>query len=103
MSWGETVLCVVDALAPAAALDDKLPWSRVRAVEVVPLRKPDLADVFGRARVRKAVMKAVRPGVLMVEALHGELCRRGVRFGWSADGLLSGARTGTQTFSPWPS
>lgn len=31
-------------------------------------------------------MQAVRPGVLVVEALRGELCRTGVGFGWICDG-----------------
>ncbi len=66
----ETVLCVVDATAPAASLDDPLLRSQVRAADVVALSKPDLADVSGRTKVLEAV-KAVRPGAVVVEALHG--------------------------------
>lgn len=66
----ETVLCVVDATAPAAALDDPLQRSQLRAADVVALSKPDLVDAAGRARVRDAI-KAVRSGAVVVEALHG--------------------------------
>ena len=66
----ETVLCVVDASAPAASLDDPLLRSQLRAADVVALSKPDLADVSGRTKVLEAV-KAVRPGAVVVEALHG--------------------------------
>ena len=68
----ETVLCVVDATAPAAALDDPLLRSQVRAADVVALSKPDLVDADRIARVRDAV-RAIRPGAVVVEALHGAL------------------------------
>lgn len=41
---------MVDASAPAAALDDPLLRSQVRTADVVALVKPDLADILGRAR-----------------------------------------------------
>jgi G3E family GTPase len=66
----ETVLCVVDASAPAASLDDPLLRSQVRAADVVVLSKVDLADAAGCAAMRDAV-RAVRPGAVVVEALHG--------------------------------
>jgi G3E family GTPase len=66
----ETVLCVMDATAPATALDDPLLRSQVRAADVVALSKPDLADAAGRARLRDAI-RAVRPGAVMADALHG--------------------------------
>ena len=66
----ETVLCVVDASAPVATLEDPLLRSQMRAADVVALSKVDLVDACGLARVREAV-KAVRPGVAVVEALHG--------------------------------
>jgi G3E family GTPase len=68
----ETVLCVVDATAPASALDDPLLRSQLRAADVVALSKPDLVDAAGRARVRDAI-RAVRPGSVVVDALHGEV------------------------------
>jgi G3E family GTPase len=64
----ETVLCVVDASAPAASLEDPLLRSQVRAADVVALSKVDLAGSW--EAVRDAV-KAVRPGAVVVEALHG--------------------------------
>ena len=66
----ETVLCVVDASAPAAALDDPLLRAQLRAADVVALTRLDLAEADGAARVREAV-KAVRPGAVVVEAPHG--------------------------------
>ncbi len=66
----ETVLCVVDAAAPAAALEDPLLRSQVRAADVVALSKVDLADARGLAGVCAAV-KALRPGAVVVDALHG--------------------------------
>lgn len=64
----ETVLCVVDASAPASTLEDPLLRSQVRAADVVALSKLDLAG--SREPMRDAV-KALRPGAVMVEALHG--------------------------------
>ena len=66
----ETVLCVVDASAPAAALDDPLLRSQLRAADVVALSKPDLAGAAGCAAMRNAV-RAVRPGAVVVEVLYG--------------------------------
>jgi G3E family GTPase len=64
----ETVLCVVDASAPAASLEDPLLRSQVRAADVVALSKVDLAR--SSEPVRDAV-KALRPGAVVVEALQG--------------------------------
>ncbi len=66
----ETVLCVADATVPVASLDDPPLRSQLRAADVVALSKPDLADAEGLARLRDRV-RALRPGVVVVEALHG--------------------------------
>ena len=68
----ETVLCVLDAAAPAAALSDALLRSQLRAADVVALSKVDLADAAGRKRVRDAVA-AIRPAAVMVDAPHGQV------------------------------
>jgi len=68
----QTVLCVVDATAPVAMLDDALLRSQVRAGDVVALSKTDLADAAGHAEVRDAV-RAMRPAAVVVDALHGEV------------------------------
>ena len=44
----ETVLCVIDAAAPAASLDDPLLRAQLRSADVVVLSKIDLADVAER-------------------------------------------------------
>ncbi|WP_456728602.1 CobW family GTP-binding protein [Bradyrhizobium sp. USDA 3364] len=68
----ETVLCVVDATQPVAALDDALLRSQLRAADVVALSKVDLADAAACAVIRSAV-RAVRPATVVVDALHGEV------------------------------
>jgi G3E family GTPase len=68
----ETVLCVVDATAPAEALNDALLRSQLRAADVVALSKVDLADAAGRGRIRDAIA-AVRPTAVVVDALHGKV------------------------------
>ncbi len=68
----ETVLCVVDATAPAEALNDALLRSQLRVADIVALSKVDLADAVGRERVRAAVM-AAKPAAVVVDALHGEV------------------------------
>ncbi|QPF88370.1 GTP-binding protein [Bradyrhizobium genosp. L] len=68
----ETVLCVVDATQPVAALNDALLRSQLRAADVVALSKVDLADDATRIAMRDAV-RAVRPAAVVVDALHGEL------------------------------
>jgi G3E family GTPase len=68
----ETVLCVVDATAPAEALNDALLRSQLRAADVVALSKVDLADAAGRGRIRDAIA-AVRPTAVLVDALHGKV------------------------------
>lgn len=68
----ETVLCVVDASGPVAALDDALLRSQVRAADIVALSKADLVDAPALGQVRAAVA-AIRPGAVVVEAVHGEL------------------------------
>jgi G3E family GTPase len=64
----ETVLCVVDASAPAGSLQDPLLRSQVRAADIVALSKGDLAQ--SSEPVRDAV-KALRPGAVVVDTLHG--------------------------------
>ena len=68
----ETVLCVVDATAPAEALDDALLRSQLRAADVVALSKGDLTDAAGRERMRQAVT-AAKPAAVIVDALHGQV------------------------------
>jgi G3E family GTPase len=68
----ETVLCVVDATAPAKTLDDPLLRSQLRAADVVALSKVDLADAAGRERIRDAVT-TVRPAAVLVDAPHGQV------------------------------
>src|SRR5512143_3008828 len=68
----ETVLCVVDATTPAATLNDALLRSQLRAADVVALSKVALVDAARRAELADAV-RALRPGVVLVDALHGEV------------------------------
>ena len=68
----EAVLCVVDAAAPAAALDDALLRSQLRAADIVALSKVDLSDDPGCARIRAAVAKA-KPAAVIVDAPHGRV------------------------------
>lgn len=68
----ETVLCVVDATQPVAALNDALLRSQLRAADVVALSKVDLVDAAARAAMHDAV-RAVRPAAVVVDALHGEV------------------------------
>lgn len=68
----ETVLCVVDAMTPAAMLDDALLRSQIRASDVMALSKVDLADAANQARVRDAV-RAMRPAAVLVDAPYGEI------------------------------
>ncbi|MEJ1975023.1 MAG: GTP-binding protein [Acetobacteraceae bacterium] len=68
----ETVLCVVDATAPAEALNDALLRAQLRAADVVALSKVDLADAAGRERIRAAV-KAAKPAAVLVDAPHGQV------------------------------
>lgn len=64
----ETVLCVVDASAPAAALEDALLRAQVKAADVVALTKLDLAGDDGPLR---AAVKAIKPAAVVVEAPMG--------------------------------
>jgi G3E family GTPase len=64
----ETVLCVVDASAPAMSLQDPLLRSQVRAADIVALSKLDLA---GSSEPVRDAVKALRPGAVVVQALHG--------------------------------
>lgn len=68
----ETVLCVLDAAAPAQALDDALLRSQLRAADVVALSKVDLADDAERTQVR-ATVRAIKPTAVLVDAPHGEV------------------------------
>jgi G3E family GTPase len=68
----ETVLCVVDATADAAAFDDALLRSQVRAADVVAFSKVDLVRDSDQARLREAV-KALKPAAVVVDAPHGRL------------------------------
>jgi G3E family GTPase len=66
----ETVLCVVDAAAPAAALEDALLRAQLRAADVVAVNKADLADAEVILRVRAAVA-AIKPAAAVVETVDG--------------------------------
>ncbi|MDE2517161.1 MAG: GTP-binding protein [Rhodospirillales bacterium] len=66
----ETVLCVLDAATPPARLDDPLLRGQVRAADIVAFSKPDLAGPANRAALEAAV-QAIRPGAVMITALHG--------------------------------
>jgi G3E family GTPase len=68
----ETVLCVVDATTPEAALDDALFRSQIRASDLVALSKVDLVDAEGRERIRNAIA-AVKPAGVLVDAPHGQM------------------------------
>jgi G3E family GTPase len=68
----ETVLCVMDATTPLAALDDALLRSQLRAANVVALSKVDLVDAAGGAQMRDAV-RALRPAAVVVDAVHGDV------------------------------
>jgi G3E family GTPase len=68
----ETVLCVVDAAAPAEALDDALLGSQIRSADIVALSKVDLADSAGRELIRRAVT-AIKPAAVLVDAWHGQV------------------------------
>jgi G3E family GTPase len=67
----ETVLCVVDATAPAA-LDDALQRSQVRAADIVALNKADAADAAGRDRVRVR-LRTINARSVVVETTHGQV------------------------------
>ncbi|MBP0115268.1 CobW family GTP-binding protein [Bradyrhizobium vignae] len=68
----ETVLCVMDATAPATALDDALLRSQLRVADIVALSKLDLADAGAGARIRAAI-RALRVPAVVVDANHGEI------------------------------
>ena len=68
----ETVLCVMDATAPPAALDDALQRSQLRVADIVALSKLDLADAGAGARMRAAI-RALRVPAVVVDAQHGEI------------------------------
>lgn len=68
----ETVLCVMDAATPPAALDDALQRSQLRVADIVALSKLDLADEGAGARMREAI-RAQRVPAVVVDARHGEI------------------------------
>jgi G3E family GTPase len=68
----ETVLCVVDATAAVAKLDDALLRSQIRSADVIALSKVDLADATNHLEVRDAV-RAMRPAAVLVDAPHGDV------------------------------
>jgi G3E family GTPase len=68
----ETVLCVVDASAPAEALADPLLRAQLRMADVVALTKTDVAGEAGLQRARAAVA-ATRPAATVVEAPQGRV------------------------------
>jgi G3E family GTPase len=68
----ETVLCVMDATTPLAALDDALQRSQLRVADIVALSKLDLADEGAGVRMREVIRALRVPGVV-VDAKHGEI------------------------------
>ena len=68
----ETVLCVVDAATPAAALDDALQRAQLRVADIVALSKLDLADEGAGAQMREAI-RGQRVPAVVVDARHGEI------------------------------
>lgn len=68
----ETVLCVMDATAPPAALDDALQRSQLRVADIVALSKLDLAEEGAGARMREAI-RAQRVPAVVVDANRGEI------------------------------
>jgi G3E family GTPase len=68
----ETVLCVMDAATPPAALDDALQRSQLRVADIVALSKLDLAGEGAGVRMREAI-RAQRVPAVVVDARHGEL------------------------------
>lgn len=68
----ETVLCVMDAAAPASAVDDALQRAQLRVADIVALSKLDLADKGAGARMREAI-RAQRVPAVVVDARHGEI------------------------------
>lgn len=68
----ETVLCVIDAATPPAALEDALQRSQLRVADIVALTKLDLADEGAGARMRAAI-RAQRVPAVVVDANHGEI------------------------------
>ncbi|TYO63970.1 GTP-binding protein [Bradyrhizobium hipponense] len=68
----ETVLCVMDAATPLAALDDALLRAQLRAADIVALSKLDLADEGTDVRMREAI-RAQRVPAVVVDAKHGEI------------------------------
>lgn len=68
----ETVLCVMDAATPPAALEDALHRSQLRVADIVALSKLDLADDGAGGRMREAI-RAQRVPAVVVDAQHGEI------------------------------
>ncbi|MCK1421019.1 GTP-binding protein [Bradyrhizobium sp. 180] len=68
----ETVLCVMDATAPTASLEDALQRSQLRVADIVALTKLDLADASAGLRMREAI-RAQRVPAAVVDANHGEI------------------------------
>lgn len=68
----ETVLCVMDAGTPPAALDDALRRSQLRVADIVALSKLELADEGAGMRMRAAI-RAQRARAVVVDAPHGEI------------------------------
>src|SRR5947209_3742531 len=66
----ETVLCVLDAATPPAALDDALMRSQLRVADIVALSKLDLADAGAGARMRDSI-RALRVPAVVIDAKHG--------------------------------
>ncbi|MCS3728796.1 CobW family GTP-binding protein [Bradyrhizobium betae] len=68
----ETVVCVMDAGTPPAALDDALMRSQLRVADIVALSKLDLAEEGAGVRIREAI-RALRVPAVVVDAQNGEI------------------------------
>ncbi|SCB25972.1 GTPase, G3E family [Bradyrhizobium yuanmingense] len=68
----ETVLCVLDAGTPLAALDEALQRSQLRVADIVALSKLDLVGAGAGAWMREAI-RAQRVPAVVVDAHHGEI------------------------------
>jgi G3E family GTPase len=68
----ETILCVIDAASPLAALDDPLLRAQIAAADVVALTKQDLTDAPSATRIR-ATIASRRPTALVIDAPNGHI------------------------------
>ncbi len=68
----ETILCVIDAAAPLASLDDPLLRAQLATADMVALTKQDLTDAPSAIRLRAAIA-ASRPTAVLLDAPNGQI------------------------------